>query len=312
VLATSTVPGARAETLPPEANEIRALLRTQKLDDAVAKGEAWTQARPKDAVAWHWLGRAYVQQALKASIFSKPKWASKVQDAFEQAVALDGSNLEARFDLMQFYLQAPGFMGGGADKARARRRRSAGSTRPAAISRSARWRNRTRIRRRPEREYRAAIAAAPDEARGRRALANLLSGQKRWGEARARFRSSSRARRTTPGRCTSSARSRRCRARSWAPASRPWTVTSPEGIRGRAARVRRALASRAGAGEARTQGRRDRGAAQIRQLGPTAEAPAQGPQAPRRLREAAGTAPEPSRPAPATGVAGADPWPSTP
>jgi tetratricopeptide (TPR) repeat protein len=38
-----------------------------------------------------------------------------------------------------------------------------------------------------EREYRAAVAKAPDEPRARVALANLLSSQKRWSEARAVF-----------------------------------------------------------------------------------------------------------------------------
>src|SRR6186713_1146453 len=80
------VPGVCAQDLPPQASEIRALLRAQKLDDAVTRGEAWTKASPKDAAAWHWLGRAYSQQALKASLFSKPAWASKLQDAFERAV----------------------------------------------------------------------------------------------------------------------------------------------------------------------------------------------------------------------------------
>jgi tetratricopeptide (TPR) repeat protein len=38
---------------------------------------------------------------------------------FEKAVALDPSNKEATGDLLDFYLDAPGFMGGGYDKAEA-------------------------------------------------------------------------------------------------------------------------------------------------------------------------------------------------
>jgi len=181
------VPGARAQELPPQANEIRDLIRAQKLDDAVTRGEAWTKASPKDAVAWQWLGRVYSQQALKASIFSKPSWASKVQDAFERAVALDGSNIEARFDLMQFYMVAPKLMGGGVEKARAQAE-AIGGIDPArghiALGLMA---ERDEDPKAAEREYRAAVAKAPDEARARVALANLLSRQKRWSEARAVF-----------------------------------------------------------------------------------------------------------------------------
>ena len=180
-------PGVRAQDLPPQANEIRVLLRSQKLDDAVARGEAWTKASPKDPLAWQWLGRAYSQQALKASLFSKPSWASKVQDAFERSVALDGGNIEARFDLMQFYMVAPKLMGGGTEKARAQAE-AIGGIDPArghvALGLMA---ERDEDPKTAEREYRAAIARAPDEPRARVALANLLSGQKRWSEARAVF-----------------------------------------------------------------------------------------------------------------------------
>jgi tetratricopeptide (TPR) repeat protein len=177
---------ARAANLPPEAGEIRASLRAHRLDDAVAKAESWTKANPQDAAAWTWSGRAYAQQAMSASIFSKPGWASKMQHAYERAVELDGTNLDTRFELMQFYAMAPGFMGGGSDKA---------SAQAAAIAKLDPARGHVALGviaesddpKAAEREYRAAIAAAPDDPRGRVALSNLLSGQKRWGEARALF-----------------------------------------------------------------------------------------------------------------------------
>jgi tetratricopeptide (TPR) repeat protein len=187
IAALSAVPpSARAENLAPEASEIRTLLRTHKLDDAVAKAEAWVKVSPQNAAAWLWSGRAYGQQALSASVFSKPGWASKMQHALEHSLELDGNNVDARFELMQFYAMAPGFMGGGSDKA---------SAQAAAIARIDPARGHIALGviaeqddpRTAEREYRAAIAAAPDDPRGRVALSNLLSGQKRWSEARALF-----------------------------------------------------------------------------------------------------------------------------
>ena len=180
-------PGAWAQTLPPEANEIRALLRAVKLDEAVTRGESWTKSSPNDSVAWHWLGRVYAQQAIKASLFSKPGWAAKTQDAFERAVELDGGNIEARFDLMQFYLVAPRLTGGSADKARAQAEAIAkldpgrGHIARGIIA------EHDDESKAAEREYRAAVAASPDEPRARVALSNLLSKQKRWAEARAVF-----------------------------------------------------------------------------------------------------------------------------
>src|SRR5262249_33166508 len=44
-------------------------------------------------------------------------WASKSRTALEKAAQLDPANFEAVNDLFEFYLQAPGFMGGGLDRA---------------------------------------------------------------------------------------------------------------------------------------------------------------------------------------------------
>jgi Flp pilus assembly protein TadD len=44
-------------------------------------------------------------------------YASKARQNFEKAVELDPDNSEAVNDLFEFYLEAPGFIGGGMDKA---------------------------------------------------------------------------------------------------------------------------------------------------------------------------------------------------
>lgn len=43
--------------------------------------------------------------------------ARKCKAAYEKAIELDGANISARLSLLQFYLQAPGVLGGGTDKA---------------------------------------------------------------------------------------------------------------------------------------------------------------------------------------------------
>jgi tetratricopeptide (TPR) repeat protein len=64
-----------------------------------------------------WLGRAYGRCAETASPFAAPGFASKARQNFELAVTLDPKNKEALSDLFDYYLEAPGFLGGGYDKA---------------------------------------------------------------------------------------------------------------------------------------------------------------------------------------------------
>jgi tetratricopeptide (TPR) repeat protein len=66
-----------------------------------------------------WLGRSFGRRAETALPFSAPKYASKARAYFEKAVALDPRNAEALSDLFDYYLEAPGFLGGGYDKAEA-------------------------------------------------------------------------------------------------------------------------------------------------------------------------------------------------
>ena len=64
-----------------------------------------------------WLGNAYGADAQESSIITKALLAPKIKEQFKIAVAHDGNNIEARVGLAQFYLQAPGIMGGDVDKA---------------------------------------------------------------------------------------------------------------------------------------------------------------------------------------------------
>jgi Flp pilus assembly protein TadD len=72
-----------------------------------------------------WLGRAYGRRAEAASWLTAGAHASRARQCFEKAVALDPHNHEAMNDLFDYYLNAPGFLGGGADKAEAIARRIA-------------------------------------------------------------------------------------------------------------------------------------------------------------------------------------------
>ena len=88
----------------------------KKGSDALEKAAALA---PQDPAILHWLGRTYARRAETANPFSAPGWASKARQMFEKSVALDPANKDATGDLLDFYLEAPGFLGGGMNKAEA-------------------------------------------------------------------------------------------------------------------------------------------------------------------------------------------------
>jgi tetratricopeptide (TPR) repeat protein len=66
-----------------------------------------------------WLGRIYGEKADRAGWWTAAGLARKVRSEFESAVRLNPNSVDARLDLAEFYLEAPGIMGGGRDKAEA-------------------------------------------------------------------------------------------------------------------------------------------------------------------------------------------------
>ncbi|HEX2834382.1 MAG TPA: tetratricopeptide repeat protein [Thermoanaerobaculia bacterium] len=86
-------------------------------DKAAELFEKAVQLEPKNAKYHFLLGSAYGEMARKANVFSQASLARKTRAEFEKAVELDPNYIDARFALIQYYLIAPGFMGGGDDKA---------------------------------------------------------------------------------------------------------------------------------------------------------------------------------------------------
>ena len=64
-----------------------------------------------------WLGRAYGRQAQHANVLRQAGLAKKTKNAWDRAVQLDPNNLDARENLIDYYLQAPGILGGSRAKA---------------------------------------------------------------------------------------------------------------------------------------------------------------------------------------------------
>jgi len=95
----------------------RAYLLIESWDKAVAPGERAVALEPNNSNYHLWLGRAYGRKAEHSIFFKAMGWARKCKSEFERAVQLNAANVPARADLAEYYLQAPGFLGGGKDKA---------------------------------------------------------------------------------------------------------------------------------------------------------------------------------------------------
>lgn len=137
----------------------------------------------------HWLGRVYGRRAETASPLLAPGYASKTRQCFEKAVELDPKNEEALSDLFDYYLQAPGFLGGGLDKASALAKRI-GELNPAEYHfAQARLAEHKKQYDTAEEQLRRAAALAPPRKVGRIIdLAEYLAKQGRYQESDETFR----------------------------------------------------------------------------------------------------------------------------
>jgi tetratricopeptide (TPR) repeat protein len=138
---------------------------------------------PNNADYVLWLGRTWGRRAETASPFVAPGNAAKARDYFQKALALDPNNRDALGDLFDYYLDAPGFLGGGADKAEALARRIEAIDPPEGhflLSEVARKRQQPGD---AERELRLAVTLAPTQVGHVIALARFLARQSRLKES---------------------------------------------------------------------------------------------------------------------------------
>jgi len=95
----------------------RIAMEERQNDRAADYFETATTLDPKNSTFYLWLGRAYGREAESANVLRQPGLARKAKSAWERSIELDPDNLDARSDLIQYYTQAPGFLGGSTAKA---------------------------------------------------------------------------------------------------------------------------------------------------------------------------------------------------
>jgi tetratricopeptide (TPR) repeat protein len=193
------------------------LLVDQKYDEARAEMQALIKKNPSDDVALHCMGRIYMAQgksgdavdwlekavkindknalhhlqlgnalgneAQKASKLRQPFLARRLKTEFELAVACDPKLTDAHDGLMEFYLQAPGFMGGSLEKAKEQAQIIStlngyeGHVAAASIARH------EKDAAGEQKALEAALAAAPDTANAWYQLDLFYQNQQKWPEA---------------------------------------------------------------------------------------------------------------------------------
>jgi len=145
-----------------EANNLlcRAYFMLEEWDHGISACERAVNLAPRNSLYHLWLGRTYGEKADRAGFMSAAGLAKKVRGEFERAVDLDPKSWEARTDLAEFYLEAPGIVGGGKDKARAQADVLASLNPAMAHYMNGRIAEKNKDIATAEREYRAAIEAS--------------------------------------------------------------------------------------------------------------------------------------------------------
>lgn len=154
----------RLQAAPNDAQACNLLARTYfymgKWEEAAAAAERAAALQPTSSEYQLWLARAVGEKAAHSSFVTAVRMVPKIRGGFERAVQLDNSNTAARTDLAEFYMEAPGFLGGGKDKALAQATVLAGQDPAAAHWVKARLAERAKKFDIAEQEYRAAVAAS--------------------------------------------------------------------------------------------------------------------------------------------------------
>lgn len=100
----------------------RAYFSLGEWDKGIPSCEQAISLDPQNGLYHLWLGRIYGEKADSVNPFSAMNLAGKVRNQFEAAAQLSPKNVDAHTDLAEFYVEAPGIVGGGTDKAEAQAR----------------------------------------------------------------------------------------------------------------------------------------------------------------------------------------------
>lgn len=163
----------------------RAYFQYEDWDRAESRCKKAVEMQPNNFGFHHWLGRVYGEKAGRATL--PIGLALKTRDEFQRAAQLDPGNASALADVAEYYIEAPGMMGGGKDKA-IEQAKIIGKINPAQEHWVyARIAEKNKDLATAEKEYRAMVEAGNGGAEGWLNLGFFYRNQKRYNEMEQAF-----------------------------------------------------------------------------------------------------------------------------
>ena len=176
----------RVRSDPTDAESLNLLARAyysiEQWDNAISTNQRALKLQPNSSELHSWMGRAYGEKADTVGIFGAASLARKTKSEFERAVQLNPVASQARLDLAEYYIEAPGFMGGGMDKAAAQADATSRFDVAASHLIRARMAQQRKQYDEAELEFKAAIATAKNPASYWINLASFYQSRSRWPE----------------------------------------------------------------------------------------------------------------------------------
>ena len=154
-----------------------------KRDEAVSFFERAVALEPTSSLYYMWLGHAYTRQLSSASFLRKPFIGRRCGEAYNMAVKLDPKSIDAAESRLDFFLEAPGIVGGGVDKARAEAARLTTLDAYRGGMATAKIAEHEKQLPEAERLYRSLMTEYPDRTAAADALVTMLQNAKRFDEA---------------------------------------------------------------------------------------------------------------------------------
>jgi len=154
-----------------------------KTDEAVNSFERAVALDPSSSLYHMWLGHGYTRQLSSASFLRKPFIAKRCGEAYNMAVKLDPASIDAADARLDFFLGAPGIVGGGVDKARAEAARLATLDAYRGAMAEARIAEHEQEWPKAEKLYRSLMADYPERTAAVDAFITMLQNAKRFDEA---------------------------------------------------------------------------------------------------------------------------------
>jgi tetratricopeptide (TPR) repeat protein len=180
LLALLLAPTLLAATTAEQIAAGRAALNRDEHQKAVDIFTKVVTQEPGNAEAHYLLGVAYGDLAQAANVFKQASLAKKTKAEFDKAVELDPKYVDPRLGLINFYLIAPGFMGGSEEKAI---EQAAAIKRINALDGHRAYARIYTHQKKPDlarKEYVDAVRENPNSARAHTMLATFLMTDKNW------------------------------------------------------------------------------------------------------------------------------------